>query len=131
MHTYKSLRIELRLECADCMSEQVRLLARVKSDVVSFRFEPVNLLGLYEEYVAIHFDDQTFEMNWPGLDCFERVQNPLIQGIILLNRELGLRAFQRFVEAFLVKRLQQIVQCKYLKCSHCVLIISCHKDNGG
>src|SRR5262249_6121033 len=131
VNAYELLRIELRLQSAYRVSQQIRFFPRVKPHVVSFGFEPVYLLGFNKKNVPVHFDDQTLQMNRFGLNFFKRAENSLVQSFVAFACDMSLRAVDSLVKALLIERLQQIIQCIYFKSADGVLIIRSHEDNRG
>src|SRR5712691_955362 len=81
--------------------------------------------------MPVHFYDEPFQMNGPGLDLLESAQNPLTQSIAPSARDLSLRTIERLVEALLIERLQQIIQRINFKRTDGVLIICRHENDGG
>jgi hypothetical protein len=61
MNAYELFGIELRFEAADCLSQQMRLLATVNRHVVTFRLNPVDLIRLEKVNAPARLDNKPFE----------------------------------------------------------------------
>src|SRR5258706_9461180 len=115
MDKHESVRIKLSLECADGLSQQWRLSFEVQPHVLSFGFDPFNLVRVEEKDSPSRFEPEEVPIRGPSLLSFGRQS----------RFDLG----QCFVEPLTGERLQQKIDGMNIKRRLCVVIIPRYEDH--
>src|SRR5262245_46262692 len=115
----------------------------MQSRVITFGFDPVNLLGPDEKHSPGGFDDQARNRlglgrrgrtlpcsgSLPALMIFEQRKHPLAELAELLLFDLSSRPPQRFFKAFVVKWFEQVIERVEFKRPYRILVVGGHKDD--
>src|SRR5215470_14593928 len=119
--------IESRLQIAQRLSQQMRLARDMDSHIVALGFDPVNLGGLDKKDAAIPLDHEPLQIALRGFELRQQVSNAVRLLSVWAVSDLRLCPIDRSFEAFLVKRLQQIVHCMHVKSAQSVAVKRRHK----
>ena len=98
MNSGKLFWIELAFHASNCFPKQVGLFANVKPYILSFGFDPVDLLGLYEKGSTTSLNHQAFGMTRPGLKFFQKRQCLLVQLAAALTGQARLCTLKSFFD---------------------------------
>src|SRR6267143_374544 len=110
MDTQKLLGIQLRLDPADRLAQEVRPGPVVNAHIIAFSLDTVNVAHIEEEDAAGSFHYQALDIPGPGFQLFEQSDNVLIASIELVLAEVNSGALPGSHEAFAIKWLEQIIQ---------------------
>src|SRR5262249_61352461 len=129
MNPGKASRIELRFESPDRLSQKIRVFADVKSDVLPFGFDPVDLVDLEEENPArclYHEPVQAVPLRPELLKKRECLfsKTPLGTG-----SQPNLSPLNRLFKSRPVERLQEIIHRRHFKRAKCIAIVCGNKDH--
>src|SRR5437660_10296581 len=111
----KLLRIKLSFHAADRFTKQIRLLAYVKPNVLTFGLDPIDFFGLQKESAAAGFDNQPLHVIGSRLELFQERECLLAEIIGAFIRETRLGASKSFLKPRAIERLHKIVDRRYLK----------------
>ncbi len=130
MHAHEARRIELRLERAQPLALQVRVLAEMQPHVIPVRLRPIQLRGLAEDDLAGRgADGKALEMLRAFAQRADQLRDARITPAGRPARQLRPRAIDGPGKAIGVKRLEQIIQRVHLEGAQRVLIERRHEHH--
>src|SRR5215471_1884640 len=121
--------IELRLECSHAVTQQMRPAAYVDSNVFALGFNPVDLVGLCQEYPARGLDCYSFKISrlgFPILENDSRLRGKPALSIAVYSR---FSTIERHPKPLAVDWLQQVVERAVFKSLKAILIVGGNKDD--
>src|SRR6266404_5805322 len=121
--------IQLRLEAADSLAQQVRLGTVVNPDVIALGFDTIKVANIQEEDAAGSLHYQAFDVSRTRFQFLEQSHDVLIASIELLFANLNPGSLPGGHKPFAIERLEQIVQRVHFECAHCVLVIGSDEND--